>query len=376
MSRARIASADIRAHSANIFADGAGHPGYAVGEGSARPREGWILVPGKGALFAPRTLPFTFPSIDHLDLVVDRMAERMVAVEGMQPATAAWVRVAYKVFRRFVLSSANTRQLLSGDLQLQLNVLEDWVADLRKNGRSRVTINNYWRALRLVFARVCRSGGLLSPLDFAATPKFVARAPRYLTREMAERVLLYAQNRQWQSAFESARNVCLIGMLLLAGMRRAEVLKLNISDVDVGAGRIRIAQGKGRHGGKDRTAYMPPQLRAFARTYLAARAKREPTTPAFFVSARGDARMHPPGVRHIFEKISAALGTSVSPHMLRHTYATLLRQAGIADRLAMDLLGHSSLDMLQRYSHVMDGEAAAAAEKLTLDVDAPPPGEA
>jgi integrase len=55
--------------------------------------------------------------------------------------------------------------------------------------------------------------------------------------------------------------------------------------------------------------------------------------------------------------------------MLRHTYATLLRTAGVPDRVAMDLMGHASLTMLKRYSHVYDGEHADAARKLQLDID-------
>jgi site-specific recombinase XerD len=54
--------------------------------------------------------------------------------------------------------------------------------------------------------------------------------------------------------------------------------------------------------------------------------------------------------------------------MLRHTYATILRQAGVPDRLSMDLLGHASLSMLQRYSHVESGEHRAAVERLVLDL--------
>jgi integrase/recombinase XerC len=76
-------------------------------------------------------------------------------------------------------------------------------------------------------------------------------------------------------------------------------------------------------------------------------------------------------VQHIFRGISRALGTSVTPHALRHTYATLLRQAGVPDRIAMDLLGHSSLQMLQRYSHVYNCEREAAAGRLVLDIDVP-----
>jgi len=57
--------------------------------------------------------------------------------------------------------------------------------------------------------------------------------------------------------------------------------------------------------------------------------------------------------------------------MLRHTYATLLRQSGVADRVSMDLMGHQSLAMLTRYSHVFEPEYELESRKLHLDVDLP-----
>ena len=73
-------------------------------------------------------------------------------------------------------------------------------------------------------------------------------------------------------------------------------------------------------------------------------------------------------VRVLFKRISTALNMRVTPHMLRHTFATLCRQDDVPDRLAMELLGHASLSMLQRYSHVEDGEVRAAARRIHLDV--------
>jgi hypothetical protein len=62
-------------------------------------------------------------------------------------------------------------------------------------------------------------------------------------------------------------------------------------------------------------------------------------------------------------------GIHVAAHMLRHTCATLMRQAGIADRLSMDQLGHSRLEVLQRYSHVVAGERQQALAHFNINVD-------
>ncbi|MDP9190701.1 MAG: site-specific integrase [Acidobacteriota bacterium] len=331
---------------------------------------GWLLVPGKGALVAPRTIPLAFPSLAHLDERVATIQRRMDEVEGLRAGTVQWTTTAYRIFRRFLLASGNDRRFLGGDLPSQLGVLEAWVGDLRAT-RSRVTVNNYWRALALLFVRLNHLHGMVNPLAFLPTPKYGRREPRYLPRPAAERVLTFVLHHQWASRFEQSRNLAVIGMMVLSGLRRGEVLKLQYGHVDPDAGTIRIVGGKGRHGGNDRTAHMPAQLRSIIRAYQARRGARALTTTAFFVSARRDAPLHVGAIRHLFRRIASGTGTPVTPHMLRHTYATLLRQTGVADRVAMDLLGHASLDMLQRYSHVADGEAAHAATLLRLDVDVP-----
>ena len=87
-----------------------------------------------------------------------------------------------------------------------------------------------------------------------------------------------------------------------------------------------------------------------------------------FRSLDGDRRIGEVTIRRLFARIRAGTGIYVTPHMLRHSYATMLRQAGVSDRVAMELLGHRSLAVLQRYSAIFDGECAAEAGRLTLAV--------
>jgi integrase/recombinase XerD len=157
--------------------------------------------------------------------------------------------------------------------------------------------------------------------------------------------------------------------MLLAGLRRGEVIRLNVRDVDLTRATLHIRRGKGRHGGKDRTAYMPPQLDMLLRAYLAERTRARRSHPELLTSSVANRPISVTGIKRLFETVSRLLEVHVSPHMLRHTYATLLRASGISDRVAMDLMGHASLEMLKRYSHVFDGEHAAEVRKLRLDID-------
>jgi integrase len=165
------------------------------------------------------------------------------------------------------------------------------------------------------------------------------------------------------------RDLAIVGCMVLAGLRRGEVVQLRSADVNRIARTIRIERGKGRDGGKTRVAYMPPQLVMMLAAYDAEReAGGFAAATPYFLTVRGTA-IADGAIRRLFARMRAKTGIHVSPHMLRHTYVTLLRQAGVADRLTMDLAGHSSLAMTQRYSGVFSGEHLAAANTLRLDVD-------
>jgi len=293
----------------------------------------------------------------------------MAGVEGFQPTTLAWIRAAYRGFRSYLDAAGNERKFLAGDLEVQGRVLDEWVAAGRSRGLSRVTLNNNWRALRILFSRIAAVSRMINPLAYFSAPRFTRALPRVLPRPAAERVLAAVRNHPWRDGFERSRQVLTIGLMLLAGLRRGEVLRLRYGDVDSDARTIRIVRGKGRDGGKDRTAYMTPQLAAMVRAYDSARRDRGYSHPVLLLSADADQPISVGTIRSLFRIVSRAVGSTVTPHALRHSYATLLRQAGVPDRVAMELLGHTSLQMLQRYSHVFDGEERDAAARLVLSED-------
>ncbi len=330
----------------------------------------WLgAAPGHARLisFGEPPRPFQYPSLGHLLARVDAALERMGAVEGLRPGTVRWARDGIAEFHRFLAGARAQRRFLSGDLRTQVAVLEGWVASMRTRGLSRSTINNYWRAVRLVVRRLERLDGVLNPLDFAQAPRVGRLLPRCLSRSAAERVVGAVRNFDWRSRLEGAAALATVGLMLFAGLRRGEVLRLENADVDVEAGTLRVRAGKGRHGGKDRTAYAPPQLCEILAAYREQRRRAACTLPSF-ITFTGERPLGLGSLRRVLQVASKALGERVAPHLLRHTYATLLRQAGVPDRVAMDLLGHASLDMLQRYSHVLDGEHSREAAKLQLDL--------
>lgn len=339
---------------------------------TATPTSTSITVPRRAdpLLQAPGLplLPLQFPSLQHLDLRVRDALERARTVEGLKDSTLAWNKKAYRSFRTYLAETNAETMFLGGDLRLQMRVLEGWIAWLRVREVSRVAINTYWRGLRLLFRWIGQHDGTANPLLYLTTPRFGRLLPRCLPRSAAETILTYARNYPWANALERTRNLAVIGLMLMAGMRRMEVVNLQYGDVNLDEATIHVRGGKGRFGGKDRVCYAPPQLVELLQAYVAERRRAGRTHPSFITALRADHGVSSEPIRRLFERLSKATGIRVSPHRLRHTYANLLRESGVPDRVAMELLGHSSYAMLQRYTHVFTGEHRTEAAKLRFDV--------
>lgn len=313
-------------------------------------------------------LPFRFPTLNHLDERVCDVQKRADGVEGLQPNTVArWV-VAWRLFRRFVAS--HERDFIGGDYRLQSRLIENWTASLRESGVARSTISTYWRSVQAQLARIELEDGVMNPFSLLPPPKPGSALPRSLTRAEAQTVVRYVKH-HGKSAFERARNLCLIALLLLAGLRRGEALTLKLGDCNLERRTVTLRNAKGINGGRTRTAYLSPELAEILLQYIEMRTNLQPprTHPELLTSADKDRALTVPVVAGIFKRMQRDLGFKVTPHMLRHTYALLLRQSGVPDRVSMDFLGHRSLAMLQRYSHVFEPEYRAESEKVMLDID-------
>jgi integrase len=313
-------------------------------------------------------VPLQFASLAHADAAVDRLATHATTVEGLRSSTIRWLRDGYRSFRAFLREDGEReRTFLGGNAVKQVQLVEEWVGWLRTRGVTHTSVRTYWRGLDAVFRRLEAAEGLFNPCASLAAPKASLPLPKALTRSAAEQLLYRVRNYAWRTPFEKHRNLTIVALMLLAGLRKGEVLRLTLGDVDLEAGSIHIERGKGKNGGKDRTAYLTPQLLVILTEYVAARRRAGKTHPAFVSSTAGNRPIGEVTIRRLFALLGYEMRMRVAPHMLRHTYATLLRQSGVADRVAQELLGHASLAMLQRYSHVFDGECATEAARLHLD---------
>lgn len=155
------------------------------------------------------------------------------------------------------------------------------------------------------------------------------------------------------------RNTALVVMLAYSGLRVAELISLDRDDVDVEAGTIHVRHGKG-----DRERYVPLHaLAAKALTrYLTSRFDQD---AALFVS-RKHRRLSTSQVRRVVQEVAGEAGIHkrVTPHKLRHTFATMLLEKGVNIRVVQELLGHASITSTQIYTHVTQEGKRGAVDLL------------
>jgi len=135
-------------------------------------------------------------------------------------------------------------------------------------------------------------------------------------------------------------------ILAHTGVRVGELLHLQRADVDLPNARLVIRGGKGT---RDRVVYLTPMASQAVRVYL----DTLPTT-AVWLWGTGERPLTAAHVRYRLRKWGAACAVTVSPHRLRHTYATRLLNQGMPLEAIRKLLGHKTLSMTQRYAHLHD----------------------
>jgi integrase/recombinase XerC len=233
-----------------------------------------------------------------------------------------------------------------------------------------VTIGRKLSSLRAFFRLAVRRRLMASsPVGALRGPKRAKRLPSFLGKEDVGR-LLDARPEQREPDADASQALAIFEILYGAGLRVSEACNLNVDDVegDGRGGRVKVRQGKGR---KDRVvpvgskawqalqAYLPFRAARLAKAAATAagaaargRGLNRVDPAALFVSARGW-RLDPRVVRRMLARREVATGVAaVSPHALRHTFATHLLGEGADLRSIQELLGHSSLRTTQRYAHV------------------------
>ena len=240
--------------------------------------------------------------------------------------------------------------------RIGLPLARRFLADLieRSNAASS-TYRIAWNALRWYFSAY-RDG------DDATVIRQLGPRPQTSARRQAITVLTYDQATQ---LFSSMANLThRFGCMLLygTGMRISECCALRREDIDWDRGRIRIRKQKG---GGGRWAVLGSSLTERLRTHL----NRFPGSPWVFPSPKNPERhLTPTSLQGaiVLARDACGLPTWVTPHTLRHSFATHQLQAGIDVRAVQQLLGHASLQTTMRYLHFLDMDTGHPTQPVDL----------
>jgi integrase/recombinase XerC len=227
--------------------------------------------------------------------------------------------------------------------------LRRFAAQLSDRGISKAGVARKLAAIRSFYGALVRTGVVgANPADLVATPKRGRKLPRVLSRDEMQTLLDRIPTR---TPLE-LRDRAMLELAYSCGLRAEEVVNLNTGAPDFEGERLRV-EGKG---GKTRLVPMGEPAQAALSRYLE-RGRRALVgadgEEALLVSKSGR-RLHPSDVRRRLQRWvrEAAIAGGVSPHALRHSFATHLLEGGADLRTIQELLGHSSLSTTQIYTQV------------------------
>lgn len=222
------------------------------------------------------------------------------------------------------------------------------------------TLNRGRAAIRAFFTWALDTGHIT---ENPALGIHLQRAPRtspaFLTDTEVRRLVKALTGRHSEIA---KRDRTLIETFLATGIRLQELVALDIDDIDLDAKHLHVRRAKG---GQPQVKFLNTHLRGVLRTYLQWRKKQGESCPAVFISQRGT-RLSPRQVGYRFEHWlkEAGIEKAITPHGLRHTFATRL-YSRTGDLLVVQrALGHRNIATTEIYTHLVDGALEEALERL------------
>lgn len=198
------------------------------------------------------------------------------------------------------------------------------------------------------------------PTDTLDSPKVAKSLPRPISIQEAAALLAEPDKAKTP---EALRDKAMLELLYATGMRVSELVSLNLDDVSLAAGYVRCF-GKG---GKERAIPVHHKAIAAVEVYLQQARPQflsDPAQPALFVNQRGE-RLTRQGFWLILKDYAqkAGIGTEVTPHTLRHSFATHMLNSGADLRSLQELLGHANITTTQIYTHLTRDHIRQAYDK-------------
>jgi site-specific recombinase XerD len=237
-------------------------------------------------------------------------------------------------------------------VELDADEVRAWVAWLRKEaGIGPQRIGQHMAALKFLYTKTLWKPEAVSFLSWPSIPQ---KLPTVLSAAEVERLLEALQRPKYRVFFTT---------VYATGLRLREACRLETRDIDASRSVIHIRQGKGQ---KERLVMLSQRLLAILRAYWSL---ERPPAPLLFASSTSGRHLNPEMARRALKRAAAKAGIEkkVTPHVLRHSFATHLLEGGTDLRVIQVLLGHGSIKTTTRYarvSTVLIGKTPSPLERL------------
>ena len=255
-----------------------------------------------------------------------RKLERELKLRGYTPRTISAYKLYVGLYKEYVKER---------NLKEDVESLKDFLAYLLTEKQYKATSIAMVKAALLFYFENLKSIEV-SPKHLA-TPKKPKKLPVVLSRDEVKRLI---------DAADSEKKKLIVMVLYATGLRVSELINLKVKDLDFNEGVIRVVSGKGK---KDRVVTVSERLLRRLKDYVRTKTPED----YVFVSKYGD-KLSSRYIQYLVKDLALAAGISkeVTPHVLRHSYATHLLEAGTNIRVIQELLGHANLQTTQIYTKV------------------------
>ena len=273
-----------------------------------------------------------------MDAAVGSFLEYLGVERGASPHTLRSYATDLAEFTSFLVA-----EHIDGLAAADARVIRAFLAQLHRRRLSKATIARKLAAVRSCFRFLARRGAVeVNPARQVRSPRLGRRLPSVLPKDEATQLLDAAP----EPTVAGARDRALLELLYASGLRVAEGCGLDLDDLDEARRTVRVL-GKGD---KERVVPVGDNALEALDAYLQRRGRQR---GPLFLNARGG-RLTPRSAHRIVGRLArrAGIGQRVTPHTLRHSFATHMLGEGADLRLIQELLGHRRLSTTQRYTHV------------------------
>ncbi|MDL1971463.1 MAG: site-specific tyrosine recombinase XerD [Candidatus Desulfofervidaceae bacterium] len=278
-----------------------------------------------------------------MDEIIDEFYQFLLLERGLSQRTVSAYASDLEKFREYLSKEEKTL------LTVETKDIEDFMYFLAQKGLSARTRARILAAIKTFFRFLILTGRLeINPAALMETPRFPHKLPQVLTLEEVERLLDAPDT----STARGLRDKAMLELLYATGLRVSELVKLKLNQLNLEVGYV-FVMGKGA---KERLVPIGTKAQEAIKRYLDEGRTKLLSTPSslyLFIGYRGRPLTRQ-GFWEIIKRYTLQVGINkpVSPHTLRHSFATHLLERGADLRSVQTMLGHASVITTQIYTHV------------------------